>query len=653
MSKEIPDFVKYLERGQMEIIPHTESFLKGGIFNRERVLYDCFDKLQHAMASGYDGMRVSGDVDWLKESDWSKFIEYEEEVNDVIGKHRVLALCTYPLHKYGASKLIEVERTHQFTLIKRKAGLVLISGSGTRQGEHAPWEREAIFNITSRMTSDVVYERDLQTGIATFYGDIDAHLGYEPGEYPRTMEGWREHVHPEDLARIESRSIDQLEPGVPHGIEYRMKKKDGTYLTWWDRIMVVKDEETGKPLKMVGTATDITELKKAEEKQKVIVATSLDGFQRANLEGKLLEVNDSYCQMVGYTREELLKMSISDVEAVESPEDTARHLQRIAEQGSDHFETRHKCKDGRIIDVEVNVNYLDLEQGEAFVSIRDITERKLAERSQNMLVWAASRRSLTQLQGRFIKGGFKELGDREIIELLLSLVLPARKAKKLAKECLKRFQNIREFLAASPPELEQIGITPACMFCIKLLHELPTEVLKRKIVAKPIYDSAEDIFNYLYYTMRDLNKEIFKVIYLDKRNHIIDTVDLFEGTTDSIPIRPREIVESAITHGAANLVFVHNHPSGDPAPSRSDKQLTRDLVFVGMILQIKVLDHIIIGENSYFSFANEGLLQKYEDSFLNLRIKRMAFSQPNRQYKNESVTGLYSRRCVKSSPGTG
>ena len=123
--------------------------------------------------------------------------------------------------------------------------------------------------------------------------------------------------------------------------------------------------------------------------------------------------------------------------------------------------------------------------------------------------------------------------------------------------------------------------------------------------------------------MRDLKKEVFKVIYLNSQNQIIDIADLFEGTIESTPVHPREIIEAAIKHNAVFLIFVHNHPSGDPEPSKSDKQLTRDLVFIGNVTQIKALDHIIIGENRYFSFADAGLIKKYEDDFLNIRIRRM------------------------------
>jgi len=297
------------------------------------------------------------------------------------------------------------------------------------------------------------------------------------------------------------------------------------------------------------------------------------------------------------------------------------------------------AKDGHKIIIEYTVIPVTDEKGKLiyFEAIgRDITGQK-----QAIPLRPASRRPLTQLQERFIKSGFQEFGDQEAIELLLSLVLPYRKSRQMARACLERFKNLRDFLAASPKELEEFGITPACMFCIKLLHELPVRVLQEKITERSIYDSSKEIFDYLYYSMRDLKKEVFKVIYLNNRSQIIDVADLFEGTADSIPIRPREIVENAIAHSATGLIFVHNHPTGDPTPSRTDKQLTRDMVFIGSILQIKVLDHIVIGENSYFSFADEGLIQKYEDNFLNLKIRGVLASRPLYRHYNNSPKGLH------------
>jgi len=124
---------------------------------------------------------------------------------------------------------------------------------------------------------------------------------------------------------------------------------------------------------------DVTERKKARERLQTILKTAIDGFWLTNLEGKLLEVNDSYCKMIGYTREELLKMSISDLEAAENPEEVAQHIAKITEKGYHSFESRHRRKDGKIINVEISVNYLDVGEGQLFVFARDITDRKQAE----------------------------------------------------------------------------------------------------------------------------------------------------------------------------------------------------------------------------------------------------------------------------------
>ena len=214
-------------------------------------------------------------------------------------------------------------------------------------------------------------------------------------------------------------------------------------------------------------------------------------------------------------------------------------------------------------------------------------------------------KSLTQLQERFIKLGLENLSNQEIIAVLLSQNHPYRESRKRAKEALKIFGNLRGVLSASPRELREVGLCEKCIFSIKVVQEVPKEYLKEGIIEKFVYKSAKEVFDYLCYSMRDLKKEVFKVIYLNTRNQIIDTADLFEGTLDSTPIRPREIVESAIQHSATRMIFAHNHPTGDPSPSKSDKQLTRDQVFMGVILEINGLDHIISGENRYFIFVDE------------------------------------------------
>ena len=227
-----------------------------------------------------------------------------------------------------------------------------------------------------------------------------------------------------------------------------------------------------------------------------------------------------------------------------------------------------------------------------------------------------------RLREKFVKSGLKGFHDYEIIELLLSLGTPRKDCKQQAKEAIRRFRTLRGVLEASPEELQQIdGVGSHSAFGIKLIQEVAREFLKEKIIDKPIYKSAQEVFDYLYHSMRDLRKEVFKVLYLSSQNQIIETDDLFEGTVNSSSISPREVVEGAIKYNAVALIFAHNHPSGNPEPSKSDKELTKDLVYAGSIMRIRVLDHVIIGNNKYYSFAGEGLIEEYELDFLNLKIK--------------------------------
>ena len=225
-----------------------------------------------------------------------------------------------------------------------------------------------------------------------------------------------------------------------------------------------------------------------------------------------------------------------------------------------------------------------------------------------------------RLREKFIKSGIAGFHDYEIVELLLTLGTPRKDCKQQAKAAIKKFKTLRGVLEAPLEKLQEIkGIGPHNAFGIKLVQEVAREFLKEKILQKPICKSSKEVFDYLYHSMRDLKKEIFKVIFLDGKNQIIDIEDLFEGTLNISSVYPREIIKSAIKYHAASLIFVHNHPSGSPEPSLSDKEITKDLIAASNTMQIKVLDHIIIGENRYFSFVDEGLIEEYNLNYANVR----------------------------------
>ena len=199
----------------------------------------------------------------------------------------------------------------------------------------------------------------------------------------RTLEqelgdGWAEGVHPDDLARcfeIYTTAFDRREC---FSMDYRLRRHDGEF-RWIQDDGSPRYDSQWNFLGYIGHCLDITARKQAEEENKTILRTMIDGFYLVDLEGRILEANDAYCAMIGYSREELRKIGVKGVEAIDTQEVIKQRIQRILETGSDRFETKHRRKDGRVIDVEASVTLIK-ELGRFFVFMRDITARKQAER---------------------------------------------------------------------------------------------------------------------------------------------------------------------------------------------------------------------------------------------------------------------------------
>ncbi len=227
----------------------------------------------------------------------------------------------------------------------------------------------------------------------------------------------------------------------------------------------------------------------------------------------------------------------------------------------------------------------------------------------------------SKLREKFVHGGLSGFFDHEIIEILFALGTPRKDCSRQAKTALKIFKNLRGVLEADCKELQRIpGIGLHNIFGVQLMHQVARRFLKERMMEKPICHSSKEVFDYLYHALRDAKNEKFKVIFLNAKNQILDEKTFFEGTVDSSAVYPREIMKSALQVDASSMIFVHNHPSGDPEPSQNDKDITKELVFAAHIMQLKVLDHIIIGNNRYFSFADAGLINDFE--FLYSRMRR-------------------------------
>jgi DNA repair protein RadC len=221
-----------------------------------------------------------------------------------------------------------------------------------------------------------------------------------------------------------------------------------------------------------------------------------------------------------------------------------------------------------------------------------------------------------RLREKFLKSGVSGFHEYEVVELLLTLGTPRKDCKDAAKDALKRFGTLPGVMEASNEELLSVkGIGPKNMIGIKLIKAVADRYLEKKLEGKdPIHDSR-DLFNYLYHRIRDNGRECFTAVFLDAKNRVLSSDILFKGTLTESAVYPREVVKAALDRKAAALIFAHNHPSGDPEPSEQDIMITRRLLFSCRVMGITVHEHLIIGDNRYFSFADHGFISRMNREF--------------------------------------
>ena len=212
-----------------------------------------------------------------------------------------------------------------------------------------------------------------------------------------------------------------------------------------------------------------------------------------------------------------------------------------------------------------------------------------------------------RLRDKFLRTGLEGFHDYEVIELLLTFATPRRDCKQAAKSALQRFKTLPGVMEASSEELQEVnGIGPKNLIGIKLVKAVADRYLASRLERKTVLGNSRQLFEYLFHTLRDKQREHFNVIYLDAKNRVLATETLFKGTLTASSVYPREVVRAALKHKAAAVIFAHNHPSGDPAPSREDVAVTRQLLFACRTVGITVHEHLVVGHNRYFSFADDG-----------------------------------------------
>ena len=213
-----------------------------------------------------------------------------------------------------------------------------------------------------------------------------------------------------------------------------------------------------------------------------------------------------------------------------------------------------------------------------------------------------------RLRARFLNAP-DSLPDYELLELLLFMAIPRKDVKPIAKLLIDRFKNLNGVLNASLNDLESVnGISHNSAVAIRAIRAAGLRLLQQDVMGRPVLTSWQRLVDYCQAAMANDTREHFRLLFLNKKNELIADEVQQSGTVDHTPAYPREIMKRALELGATALILVHNHPSGDPAPSDADVQLTKHIIAAAKPFDIIVHDHLIVSRNGTSSFKNLGLM---------------------------------------------
>ncbi|GGD76221.1 RadC family protein [Croceicoccus mobilis] len=214
-----------------------------------------------------------------------------------------------------------------------------------------------------------------------------------------------------------------------------------------------------------------------------------------------------------------------------------------------------------------------------------------------------------RLRERLLSGGIDALGDHEVVEYLLMTAIPRKDVKPIARTLLQRFGGLPGVFNADRKALaDHPGMGETSAAALKIVGVAARRMARAQVQDQPVLGSWQALIDYLSIDMAHLTVERVRVLYLNAQNRLIRDEHVGDGSLDEAAIHPREVIKRAMDLGAAALILVHNHPSGNPEPSRADIQITNRIAEAGRLLGITVHDHIIVGRGSHVSLRSKGLI---------------------------------------------
>jgi len=214
-----------------------------------------------------------------------------------------------------------------------------------------------------------------------------------------------------------------------------------------------------------------------------------------------------------------------------------------------------------------------------------------------------------RLRARFINGGAQAVPDYELLELVLFRAIPRQDVKPLARNFIEIFGDFNGVLSATQAQLLDVeGVGTSVAVELKIVEAAAHRLSRARVIGKHVLSSWQALLEYCQATLAHKKSEEFHVLFLDRKNHLIQDDCLGRGTVDHVPVYPREIVKRALELDASALILIHNHPSGDPTPSQQDIAMTERIVLAAEAVGISVHDHLVIGKSTEVSFRSEGLI---------------------------------------------
>jgi len=443
MRKAVNNFDEYLRREQIEIIPYSEWYLLGGTFDDDRVLKGWVSKLEQALARGYDGLRLTGNTFWLERNHWQAFTEYEAKVNNVIGKYRMLAICTYCLDKCDGTAVIDVIKNHQFALIKQEGKWDIIESAIYKQAKQALLENEQDLNRAQAVAHTGSWRLDVQRNQLLWSDETHRIFGIPMGT-PMTYETFLSSVHPEDRDYVDRKWAAALR-GEPYDIEHRIVVDDE--VKWVRERAELEFDSKGELKGGFGTVQDITKRKQVENELIVkafAVTSAASGIAIANLDGIVTYVNLACLSMWDYEQEEeVLGKHASNFFADKNEFGVA--LKAVLKEGVSQGEAKARRSDGSTFDVLVLANLVADADGEPFcmmASFVDITERKKLEQLKDEFIGLVSHELRTPLT---VIGGclstliteWNRLSPNEVQQLFKDALLESESLSHLIENLLE------------------------------------------------------------------------------------------------------------------------------------------------------------------------------------------------------------------------